>query len=257
MKYYNLPQKLCGLSFKEAIQRDPTLRKYEIGLNRIDLGNTEALLLYNRLVLKDLLSLDFTVPHGFLIPTVCSRWNFVSWIIRDQPSRVLEVGTGASAIIAMMLAKIGCEVEATEIIETAYQSARKNIKINNFNSKIRVKKAKNHIIEDLYDSLDKFDAIVCNPPQYDQDYYEKSVSSKKGFVGRELELVGGTVGHEFIIRLLEEVASYENHPSVYFQLTVLNLHEKINSYLVSNGYSFIEDYITVGTRRRNYFRVDY
>ncbi len=257
MKQQTFPQKPCGLSFKEAMRRDPTLRKYEIAKNRIDLGNTKALLLYNRLVLQDLLSLDFTIPCGFLIPTVCSRWVFVSWIRRDQPSRVLEIGTGASAIIAMMLAKIGCYVEATEINEIAYRSALRNIKINDLNSAIKVKKAKNHIIEDLYDSLDEFDAIVCNPPQYDQKYYEKSSFSTKGFLGQESELVGGEIGHEFVVKLLEEVATYGKHPSVYFQLTALKLHEEINTYLQNKNFSYFEDHTTVGSRQRYYYRVDY
>jgi methylase of polypeptide subunit release factors len=254
------PKKPCGLPFKEAFQRCPALRKHaNKGNNGIDLGNSQALLLYNRLVLQDFMGLDFTVPPGYLIPTVCSRWAFVSWIIRERsPLNVLEIGTGASAILAMMFARIGCHVEATEIDEIAYQSAQNNIKKNGLTSQIQLRKVQdeNQILMNCYDSLTKFNALVCNPPQYDQNFfYQQSLS--KGFVGQESELVGGEKGHEFIIKLIEEVKRYSKPPSVYFQLTVPKLHQKICSYLQNNGFSFLEDHRTIGTRQRFYFRVDY
>jgi len=255
--YY--PQKPCGLPIKEALQRYPALRKYTIkGKNSIDLGNKQALLLYNRLVLQDFMSLDFSVPSGYLIPTICSRWMFISWVIhRDTPNRILEIGTGASAILAMMFAKIGCRVEATEIDEIALQSARKNVTLNNLGALISLKKvAKDDFLKQYYDSLTEFDAILCNPPQYDQKYFHQR-SLNKGFVGQEFELVGGKIGHEFIVRLIEEVGYFQNPPSVYFQLTYTKLLKKICNHLQSKGYSFLKDQRSLGTRQRYYFRIDY
>lgn len=253
------PQKPCGLLIKDAIQRCPALRKYTIkGKNSIDLGNSQALLLYNRLVLKDFMSLDFTIPPGYLIPTVCSRWMFIKWIIREKtPSKVLEVGTGASAILAMMLAKIGCHVEATENNEIAYQSAQNNIKTNNLTSLISLKRAeKDRFLRGYYDSLVEYDVIVCNPPQYDQNYFHQQVPNR-GFNGKEFELVGGKNGHEFIVRLIEEVGGFRNPPSFYFQLTFPKLLNSISIHLQNKGYSFFKDHRITGTRRRYYFRVDY
>lgn len=227
------------------------------GKNRIDLGNSQALLLYNRLVLQDFMSLDFTVPPGYLVPTVCSRWLFVNWIIQEgTPSRVLEIGTGASAILAMMFAKVGCHVEATESNELASENALNNVKLNNLESQILLRKVTTDcILKDYYDSLVEFDAIVCNPPQYDQNFFFLH-SSKKGFVGKEFELVGGQKGHEFIVRLLEEVKSFQNPPKVYFQLTFPKLNKSISAYLQNEAYSFQKVHRTVGTRQRYYFRVD-
>jgi len=252
------PQKPCGLPFREAIQRDPSLSKYATK-NKIDLGDREALLLYNRLVLQDFMSLDFTVPPGFLVPTICSRWAFISWIIQDNPSKVLEIGTGSSAILALMFTKIGCVVEATEINGIAFQSARNNIKFNGLDSKIQLRKIKgnDYILKNYYTSLNRFDVIVCNPPQYDKDYFKKQRSSNKGFAGQESELVGGDRGHEFIVKLIEEIVTFTNPPSLYFQLTVPNLQKIICSYLQDKNYSFIKDKNIIGTRQRYYFRVDY
>ncbi|MFX0016224.1 MAG: RlmF-related methyltransferase, partial [Promethearchaeota archaeon] len=129
MNPLSIPKKQCGLPIKEAVKRYPSLRQYITNRNNhIDLGNSQALLLYNRLILQDFLSLDFTIPPDFLVPTVCSRWAFISWIANDSPSIVLEIGTGASAILALILAKIGCFVEATEINEIAHKSALSNIR---------------------------------------------------------------------------------------------------------------------------------
>lgn len=259
MESLSYPQKPCGLPFKEAIQRNPTLKKYATkGKNHIDLGNSEALLLYNRLVLQDFLSLDFTVPSGFLIPTICSRWAFISWIIRDYPSKVLEIGTGASAILALMFAKIGCYVEATELDEIAYQSAKNNIRLNGLGSRIVIKKVQDndHILRSYFNSLSRFDGIICNPPQYDRNYFKHRQSFRKGFLGQEFELVGGKKGHEFIIRLIEEIKTFTNPPSLYFQLTVPNLQKIISSYLQDKSYSFIKEYNTIGTRQRYYFKID-
>lgn len=258
MNPLSIPTKKCGLPFKEAIRRDPTLKKYTIGKNRIDLGNTEALLLYNRLIIQDFLSLDFFIPPGFLVPTICSRWAFISWILPQHsphPSRVLEIGTGASAILALILAKIGCYVEATEIIEVANEYAQKNIDFNGLEGKILVRKVQtDHIIRGLYDSLDQFDLIICNPPQYDKDYFQSQIT-QKGFMGQESELVGGEYGHEFIEKLLTELKSFKKSPPLYFQLTSLKIQPIINSYLSEKQYSFIENRKSIGTRYRFYYRV--
>ncbi|MFX0181663.1 MAG: RlmF-related methyltransferase [Candidatus Hodarchaeota archaeon] len=260
MNPLSLPTKKCGLPFKEAIRLDPALKKYTIGKNRIDLGNTEALLLYNRLIIQNFLSLDFFIPPGYLVPTICSRWAFISWILQHHspdPSRVLEVGTGASAILALILAKIGCLVEATEINEVACEYAQKNIDINGLKCKIIVRKVvADHILRDLYNSIAHFDIIICNPPQYDKDYFQRQIT-KKGFMGQESELVGGNIGHEFIVRLLIELKSFKNSPPLYFQLTSQKIQPKINSYLSGEDYSFIEEQKSIGTRYRFYYRVTF
>ncbi len=258
MNSFFYPQKPCGLPFKEAIQRCPTLGKYATK-GKIDLGNSEALLLYNQLVLNDFMSLDFNVPPGYLIPTVCSRWQFVSWIIREKiPLKVLEIGTGASAILAMMFAKIGCHVEVTEIDEMACQSAQHNINLNGLDSRITLKKIEDeeHILINCYESLRNFDLVVCNPPQYDQNYFKKR-SLKKGFVGQELELVGGKEGHEFILKLIEEINYFSKSPSFYFQLTFPKLYDLICINLQKKGYTFLKECRNIGTRKRYYFRVDF
>ncbi len=261
MKYNNLPQKSCGLLIEEALQRSPELRKYRSSKSKgIDLGNTEALLLYNRLILQDFLNLDFSLPKGFLTPTICSRWEFIKWCLNHldksiHTPKILEIGTGASAIIALIFAKIGFRIDATEINEEAYKSAKENITLNKLSSKINLIKVEETIIEGLFPSLDIFDAIISNPPQYDIGFYEKRKMMKKGFVGKKTELLGGELGHEFIIQLIKEAKKFEKHPPIFFQLTQPKLSPSINSYLEKNSYSYIVNENVVGTRKRIYYKI--
>ncbi|MFX0085385.1 MAG: RlmF-related methyltransferase [Candidatus Hodarchaeota archaeon] len=261
MKRIILPKKNCGLRFEEALERSPELKKHSTSNGKgIDLGNTTALLLYNRLILQEFLGLDFSLPVGFLIPTICSRWEFLKWCLKDidktdQARKILEIGTGASAILALMLAKIGYKVEATETNEEAYKSAQINAELNNLSTQIRLFKADKNIIKGLFFNLNKFEAIITNPPQYDINYYEGSKRSKKGFTGKKSELVGGKLGYEFIVQLLIEVKEFKDHPPIFFQLISLKLSSKITEFLENNGFDFIKQENEIGTRKRVYYKV--
>ncbi len=261
MKRIILPKKNCGLRFEEALDRSPELKKYSISNGKgIDLGNTKALLLYNRLILQEFLGLDFSLPSGFLIPTICSRWEFLKWCLKDidktdKARKILEIGTGASAILSLMLAKIGYKVEATEINEEAYKSAQINIELNNLSAKIRLFKVDEKIIKDLFSNLKEFEAILTNPPQYDIEYYKDRKRSKKGFTGKKSELVGGEFGHEFIVQLIMEVKEYKDPPPIFFQLTSIKLSSKINEFLENCGLDFIKQENEIGTRKRVYYKV--
>jgi len=173
----------------------------------------------------------------------------------DKPPRLLEIGTGASAILAMMLAKIGCLVEATEIDEIAYNSARNNIKSNNLDNLIKLYKSESQIIIGLFSTIENFDAIICNPPQYDKQYYEQ-ISSLKGFRGQKSELLGGKEGYEFTIDLVKEVKSFPVSSQIYFQITVPKLESVISKRLEEMNCKYSKAKNTLGTRKRFYFSIE-
>ncbi len=253
--------KKCGLPIEEALLRSPELKKYfDKGSKKIDLGNTNALMLYNRLILQDFLELDFSIPEGFLVPTICSRWKFVKWCLDNlspiSQQRILEIGTGASAILALVLAKIGFLVDATEINAKAFASAKENIELNQLSHQINLIKVSNRIVKGVQTALNSYSAIITNPPQYDLDYYNKRISLKKGFLGQKSELVGGQKGYEFIIQTIKEVKEFENHPPLFFQLTSPKLAPPICSFLSENNHSFIQKNTTIGTRKRVYFKIE-
>ena len=83
---------------------------------RIDNLNRDALLLYNYYIAKDIdgLEINFETEHA-IIPTPVMRFNFLKHILRPNAT-VIELGTGASAIIAMLAAKqFNARVYATEM----------------------------------------------------------------------------------------------------------------------------------------------
>jgi 23S rRNA A1618 N6-methylase RlmF len=261
MNQYNYPTKRCGLPIEKALLRSPELKKFTDGKSKkIDLGNTNALLLYNRLILQDFLDLDFSIPERFLIPAICSRWEFLKWCLKHlnkqiSQQRILEIGTGASAILALILAKIGFLIDATEIDEKAYISAKDNINLNQLSHRIKLKKISNGVIKGLYPSLSKFNAVITNPPQYDFEYFNKRSSLNKGFIGIESELVGGEIGYEFIIQTIKEVKEFENPPPLFIQITSLKLVSVICSFLEENNHPFLQETRDIGTRKRVYFKI--
>jgi len=260
MSFESLIDKKCGVPVVDALNKCPELSTFLISPNRLDLGNTKALLLYNQLVLQELLGLEFSLPKGYLVPTICSRWEFLKFVLetfKTPPTSILEIGTGASAILAMMLGRLGMTVIATEINEGAYKSALANIEQNNFSEKMVLLKSEGEIITNLIQDLSIFDAVICNPPQYDEKFYHDHYQSTRGFQGEYSELVGGKFGHEFIMKLLAEVNQSSYAPPVYFQLTLPKLQAKLEEDLINEKYCFSVNEKKIGTRLRLYYRIDF
>lgn len=254
MKNRSILTKKCGLTVEKALARSPELSRITID-KKLDLGNSEVLKLYNQLIFQDLMNLHFELPEGYLIPTICSRFEFLKYCLESTPKNVLEIGTGASAILALMMAYLGIQVTATEIDPVAYQSAYKNIKFNNLTEYITLIKSNGEIIEGLNIDTITQDLIICNPPQYDLGYFKAHSTSNRGFIGQFSELVGGEKGYEFILELLNEVNRLIKSPSVCFQLTLPKLQHDLEKELNKKKYTYSSKQIRIGTRIRIYYKV--
>ena len=248
--------KRCGLPIKRALELNPNLATF-IKNDKLDLGDPGALILYNKIILKDFLDLEFELPEGYLIPTICSRWEFLKFILQFNPNKVLEIGTGASGILALMLGRMGVSVTATEIDKEAIKSARSNIERNKLTETISLLDSHGKIIEDLLPDLSDYDLILCNPPQYDEKYYQQHQHALRGFIGKYSELVGGRIGHEFILGLLSEVGKFSNPPPVFFQLTLPQLKIVLENELNDKEYNFTRISNRIGTRVRLYYKVEF
>jgi methylase of polypeptide subunit release factors len=256
----HLIDKKCGVPVVKALAMCPDLLRYMISPTQLDLGDTEALLLYNQLIFREFIGLEFSVPKGYLIPTICSRWEFIKFVLEDlgkKPENIIEIGTGASAVLAMMVGFLGLNVKATEVNERAYKSALTNIVQNNLSEKIELIKSDGEIVTNIFHDLTSIDAIVCNPPQYDERYYHDHYDSHRGFRGEYSELVGGEIGHEFIMRLLSEVNQFSHPPPVYFQLTLPKLQVKLEEDLTKEKFSFSVNQKKIGNRLRLYYKIDF
>ena len=84
----------------------------------------------------------------------------------ENPCRILDVGTG-TGLIALMMAQryphasiVGIDIDSSAVVQ-----ANSNVKASPFHDQIRIYEA------DIchYVSIQPFDAIICNPPFFDND----------------------------------------------------------------------------------------
>lgn len=103
---------------------------------------------------------------GVLLGAVCSH---------PKPVHILDIGTG-TGVIALMLAQrfSQAEVRAVEIDASAARSAALNFGHSPFASRMQVTNADINV----YDSDERFDLIVSNPPYFVNDL--KNSEARKG-----------------------------------------------------------------------------
>jgi methylase of polypeptide subunit release factors len=108
-------------------------------------------------------------------------------------SRVLDVGTGSAAVLALWLwRQLGCEVTATELAPHVAARARESVRLNR--SPVRV------VEGDLLAGLGgPFDHVLCNPP-----YVPTAAGRARGLPERlRSQWDGGADGTEVLARFLE------------------------------------------------------
>ncbi|WP_255713396.1 MULTISPECIES: tRNA1(Val) (adenine(37)-N6)-methyltransferase [unclassified Pedobacter] len=93
----------------------------------------------------------------------------------NEPKYVLDIGTG-TGVIAMMLAQRfpNAQVHAVEIDKDASETANKNFRNSSFNSRLFC----HHTTIETFQSPQKFDLIVSNPPFFINDL--KNEEQRKG-----------------------------------------------------------------------------
>ncbi|MFX1537595.1 MAG: RlmF-related methyltransferase [Promethearchaeota archaeon] len=200
-----------ALPIADMLKLEPKLQAYLIQEKppKIDLGNSSALRLYNLTVFKAKYGLEIVLPDEMLIPTSGIRYSFLKHILTNLSSEanILEIGTGSSAILAMMTAKcFGYSITVTELGESL-EWANKNIQLNELTSKINILNSQGSILQGL--SLDlSFSLIFSYPPLYSNTEILKITQKSRGFLGKNHELIGGgKEGEKFIIRLIKKSAS--------------------------------------------------
>ncbi|PWS28693.1 tRNA methyltransferase [Pedobacter yonginense] len=94
---------------------------------------------------------------------------------QHEPKRILDIGTG-TGVIALMLAQRfpRAIVHAVEIDKEASETAKKNFSNSNFSNRLSV----TCTAFEEYDSVERFDLIVSNPPFFVNDL--KNAEVKKG-----------------------------------------------------------------------------
>ncbi|WP_297507661.1 RlmF-related methyltransferase [Thermococcus sp.] len=187
-----------GLPVREAVELFPDLERYLDERGRLDFSNRNARILYNRAVAKALFGLDIEYHPRGLVTTPVSRYIFLKTFLRGG-EKVLEIGTGHTALMALMAEKIfSCNVTATELDDEFFEYAKRNTERNN--ARIRLIKSDGGIIRGVIPEGERFDVIFSAPPYYEAP--TKGVLTEKEGVG------GGLYGEDFSVRLIDEALDY-------------------------------------------------
>lgn len=220
---------------------------------KIDLGNYDMLSRYNSCLYYILENLNIDIPYGNLIPTAGLR-RVIAHLIHSKTEhrskKILEIGTGPVAIMALLLANRGFNVIATESNLTSYINAKKVIKQNNFQNKIRLIKSEGRILKWLENDvqLTSMDVIFSLPPYYS----EKSLAQKngRGFLGVKSELFGHYKGKDFSLQLIHEFINLKL--SIYLGILWKNEDYLNKGLAYFNKHNYVSKIycIKAGTRKR-------
>jgi len=209
----------------KALKLHPDLRNHLKSMDppRIKNEDRETLLLYNKYIAKDLYDIDIEFAEHAIIPTPIMRYNFLMHVIKPNSS-IIEIGTGASAIIAMLAAKhFNSQVYATEVDKEYINLANQNIKRNNLESKITV------------------------------------IDSQGSFFNNVVPSGGeGEMGELFILRMIKEGWDYLKSPgtiSFIIPKTRQNTLVVVENYLNSNSFDYDIIGLLAGNRTRFIFRI--
>jgi len=125
----------------------------------------------------------------------------------NEGEKALDMGCG-TGIVAIYLAKAGCDATAADIKEKALENTRENAERNGV--KIRIVKS------DLFSNIDgKFDIIVFNPPYLPTR-------------NEDIAWDGGKEGIDVIVPFLENAKTYLNREgSIYLVMSSLSNIDKI------------------------------
>ena len=213
----------------------PFVHPNPLGEPTVDFADPAAVRLLNGALLATLYGVrDWNLPAGFLCPPVPGRADYLHHLAdllapdaggpppRGPGTRILDIGTGASAIYPLLgHREYGWSFLGTDIDPRALACAAAILAANPpFAAavELRLQKDRNRIFEGIVGPGETFAACVCNPPFHASPGDAREGTLRKwrnlgrgpaqglNFGGREAELwcEGGEVA--FVTRMVEESA---------------------------------------------------
>ncbi|KAI2640906.1 hypothetical protein GGS26DRAFT_586898 [Hypomontagnella submonticulosa] len=210
-------------------QRDPDFNAVLEHDSHLDFANPTSVMQLTKTLLKLDFGLKIDLPMDRLCPPVPNRHNYILWLkdlldsslpsypdpnAGSQPVIGLDIGTGASLIYPLL----GCVQRpswsfiATDVDARSLWFARKNVALNNLDSRIRV--VGRNIADPLVPlddlGLETIDFVMVNPPFYTSEAEllglarQKSRPPNTACTGAPIEMVcdGGEIG--FVGRIIDE-----------------------------------------------------
>ncbi|WP_432410928.1 23S rRNA (adenine(1618)-N(6))-methyltransferase RlmF [Rasiella sp. SM2506] len=169
-------------NFEALCKTHPPLQGFvhinSFGKETINFSAAEAVLHLNKALLKHHYQIaDWNIPEGYLYPPIPSRADYLFYLndlLQEnkplQPIKVLDVGTGANCIYALLAAQLfdweitGCDIDAI-----AVTAAQQNIlATKGLSEKIEIRHQTNNA--DIFKGIilpgEFYHATICNPPFY-------------------------------------------------------------------------------------------
>ncbi|GAA4324407.1 23S rRNA (adenine(1618)-N(6))-methyltransferase RlmF [Mucilaginibacter gynuensis] len=226
-------------NFAKLIKALPELREFvkpnPDGIESIDFGDAEAVVMLNKALLKAHYAIDFwSLPAGYLCPPIPGRADYLHYmadlladsneglIPKGSKVKVLDIGSGANCIYPLIgNSAYGWQFTGSDVDQLAVNSA-KNIVSQNPRIKplieLRVQANKNNIFPGIILPGETFDLTICNPPFHASLKEAQAGTIKKwenlnreqktalNFGGKKNELwyTGGEAG--FITKMIEQSA---------------------------------------------------
>ncbi len=184
-------------------------------------------------------NIEVTVNPAVLIPRPETE-ELVNWIIETHKTQsnltILDIGTG-SGCIAISLAKnlIDAKVTATDISNSALDTAKKNAHINNVNISFKLA----NIINYQIDSNEKFDIIVSNPPyitEAEKQFMHNNVLQNEPHTALFVSNRNPLLFYEAISNFAKEQLNSTGY--IYFEINE-NFGKEVCQLLESNGFTNI------------------
>jgi 23S rRNA (adenine1618-N6)-methyltransferase len=136
---------------------------------------------------------NWEIPEGYLCPPVPGRADYLHYLsdllnesndrISTGNTRILDIGTGANAIYALLGATIyGWNMIGSEIDKIAIEFAKHTLSYSPaLASKIELRYQANpqRILKGIIRNDELFDAVICNPPFYSSEDTANRANRKK------------------------------------------------------------------------------
>jgi len=144
----------------------------------IDFADPSAVKALNAAILKHHYGInEWDIPEGFLCPPIPGRVDYIHYVAellgvngsdRDSAIKMLDIGTGANGVYALLAAQAyGWDCVASDIDPLALENVAK---ILNHNSQIkqrlqlRLQDDNAHIFKGIIQEGENYHVSVCNPP---------------------------------------------------------------------------------------------
>lgn len=154
----------------------PLLIKNPAGQTTLSFNDPNAVRLLNKALLLSEYGITYwDIPAGQLCPPIPGRADYIHHLADliatdgvNKNANILDIGVGASLIYPILGASIyGWSFVGSDVEEEALTNARKILDRNlTLQSRVtlRLQPDKAHILKNIIQPTDHFDALMCNPP---------------------------------------------------------------------------------------------